>query len=92
MANKNIYESFHQGTRSQSKIVYGNNFTYRHIIYFIDKYLTKNTKVLDIGCGAGTLCFISLTKVNRVLGFDISIKAIKSLQRKCENTRFRQIS
>jgi 2-polyprenyl-3-methyl-5-hydroxy-6-metoxy-1,4-benzoquinol methylase len=75
------YDNFHKGTTIQSKIISGNNFTYRHIIHFVDKYLTSNRiKVLDIGCGAGTICFYMANKGNKVLGFDISSKAIKACQ------------
>jgi len=77
--DKNKYDGFHQETRTQSKIISKNNFTYRHIIYFIEKYIkNKNIKVLDIGCGAGTVCFYIANKGNSVLGFDISPKAIKA--------------
>jgi len=78
--NINKYERFHSKTKAQSRIISENNFTYRHIIYFINKYLKKNANVLDIGCGAGTVCFYIAGKGNKVLGFDISPKAIRACQ------------
>jgi len=77
---KKQYDKFHKNTSSQSKIITENNFTYRHIIRFINKYLEKNARVLDIGCGAGTICFYIASKGNNVFGFDISAKAIKACQ------------
>lgn len=78
MNNQKKYEGFHQGTNVQSKIISSNNFTYRQIIPYIDKYLKKGTRVLDIGCGAGTICFYIASKGNIVSGFDISAKAISA--------------
>lgn len=73
----NNYDNFHDKTKSQHRVISRNNFTYRHTIYFIDKYLiNKNKRVVDIGCGAGTLCFYIAKRVNFVLGLDISPKAI----------------
>ena len=66
--NKNKYEGFHSGTTAQHKIISSNNFTYRHVVHFIDKYLKRQMKVLDIGCGAGTLCFYIASKGNQVMG------------------------
>jgi len=79
--NQKIYDSFHQRTKAQSKIISRNNFTYRHVINFIEKYLRNDkAKVLDVGCGAGTICFYIADKGNNVLGVDISSKAIKACQ------------
>lgn len=79
MRSQGNYNVFHQGIKQQSKIISRNNFTYRHIIQTVEKYLkSKNAKVLDIGCGAGTVDFYLASKGNRVLGFDISPKAIKA--------------
>jgi SAM-dependent methyltransferase len=73
------YDLFHKQTKVQLKIVPKNNFTYRNIISYIDKYLkNKEQKVVDIGCGAGTICFYIANEGNNVSGFDISSKAIKA--------------
>lgn len=72
------YDRFHYGTKAQRKIIPRNNFTYRHTIQYVEKYLTKNARVADIGCGAGTICFYIANKGNRVLGADVSPKAIKA--------------
>lgn len=80
IADINKYEVFHKNTSAQFKIIPKNNFTYRHIVSFIDKYSVSKKKVLDIGCGAGTLCFYVANKGVKVLGIDISSKAIASCQ------------
>jgi len=77
---KKIYEDFHEKTLIQKKLIKANNFTYRHILYFINKYAVNKKNVVDIGCGAGTLCFYIANKEIEVLGVDVSSKAIKTCQ------------
>lgn len=79
MGKKNkIYEDFHEKTSIQEKIISKNNFTYRHILAFIDKYAVGKKNIIDIGCGVGTLCFYVANKEIEVLGVDISSRAIKA--------------
>ncbi len=76
-----LYEKYHKSTNIQKKIIAENNFTYRNIIFFLNKYLflNKNFKnVLDIGCGAGTIPLYIASKGYEVLGVDISDKAVES--------------
>jgi SAM-dependent methyltransferase len=73
------YEQFHERTRIQLKTISRNNFKYRNIIQFIEKYLkNKKAKVLDIGCGVGPICFYIASKGTSFFGFDISSKAIEA--------------
>lgn len=72
------YEEFHNNTRVQSRIIDENNFTYKHILKIINKFLRPPKKILDIGCGAGTLCLYYAKRGNQVLGIDISQKAVNS--------------
>lgn len=75
------YENWHNQTRPQKKLIKRNNFTHRILLDFVEKYLQKEDKVLDIGCGAGTVClFIAGTYGNQVLGVDVSKTAIKTCQ------------
>ena len=78
--SKKPYEEFHKKTLIQKKLIKTNNFTYRHILYFINKYAVDKKNIIDIGCGAGTLCFYIASKRIRALGVDISSKAIKICQ------------
>lgn len=75
---KIVHERYHSKTKRQLKIIKDNNFTYRLLVSVISKYLKKpNQKILDIGCGAGTLSLYVANKGHNVLGLDISSKAIK---------------
>jgi 2-polyprenyl-3-methyl-5-hydroxy-6-metoxy-1,4-benzoquinol methylase len=80
LMSKKLYEEFHKTTAAQFKTISKNNFTYRLILDVAEKYLTKDKRVLDIGCGAGTICFYIANKGNNTLAFDISKKAIKACQ------------
>lgn len=70
------HEEYHIDTSIQKKIIKPNNFTYRHLIKTIDEYLRPGMKILDIGCGAGTLDFYYAKKGYEVTGIDISQNAI----------------
>lgn len=72
------YDNFHKKTSKQTKFIKENNFTYRILLEVINKYITGSKKVLDIGCGAGTLGLYYASKGNDVLGIDISQKAVAS--------------
>ena len=75
---KDIHEKYHRKTNSQCKIIGKNNFTYRFILSFLDKYLRRGMKILDIGCGAGTIDFYFANKGYEITGIDISDRAISS--------------
>lgn len=70
------HEIFHESTSIQKKIINEKNFTYRIIFNVLNKYIRKNKKILDVGCGSGTLSLNLASKGNKVLGIDISGKAI----------------
>lgn len=72
------YEDFHKNTLFQTRIINRNNFTYRIILNIISKYLESHRKILDIGCGAGTISLYLASKGKKVYGIDISNIAIKS--------------
>jgi SAM-dependent methyltransferase len=74
------YDNFHKKTAAQKKFISDNNFTYRIILKTINTYLneSKKQRILDIGCGAGTLCLYYGKKGNKVSGIDISKKAVQN--------------
>lgn len=80
-----LYDDFHQATQVQKKVISENNFTYRLILNSINKFLRAPKEILDIGCGAGTLCLYFAKKGNDVVGIDISQKAVESAQ---ESSKF----
>jgi len=81
---KEKYEEFHKNAGIQTRIVSKNDFTYHIVLSFIDKYLQPNMKVLDVGCGIGTISLYVATKGNEVFGIDISEKAISAAQKSAE--------
>lgn len=78
--SKIIHEAYHHSTSPQKKIISENNFTYRLIVNFLNKYINnkKSFRILDVGCGAGTLAFYLASKGHKVKGIDISDTAIES--------------
>ena len=87
MQNQNLnekYEEFHKDAVMQTSIINSNNLVYRPVLPFIDKYLQPDMKVLDIGCGLGTVSLYIANKGNEVLGIDISEKALDAAQRSAD--------
>lgn len=85
MNSKKIHEKYHKKTKPQYKIICGKNFTYRILLSVINSYLKSEMKVLDIGCGAGTLDFYLANKGYQVTGVDISETAIRSCRETAKN-------
>ena len=77
---KRFYEQYHKKTQFQTKVIQKKNFTYRLILNVLTPYLSNKKKILDIGCGAGTLSLYMATvnPNNYVRGIDISPGAIRA--------------
>ncbi len=73
-----LYEKFNKGIEPQKRIIGKKNFTYRLILDVLEPYLAKGKRVLDIGCGAGTLSFYIAKRGNQVVGIDISLNSIRT--------------
>lgn len=72
-----FYDQFHRCAVSQKKIIKKKNFTYRKVIKdVVGLTKGKNLKVLDYGCGVGTLSLYLASLGNDVVGVDISSEAI----------------
>lgn len=76
--NKLTYERFHLKTKSIKKIIPANSFTYGSFITLFEKYFNRKLRILDIGCGAGTLSLYLASNSHNVVGIDISENAIKA--------------
>ncbi len=90
-----LYEKYHQKTRPQREVIKKKNFTYRLILNIVEPYLANRKKILDIGCGAGTLSLYIANYDNHIIkGIDISPKAISACKTSAQklgliqNTRF----
>jgi len=74
-----FYDLFHKKSGVTKKIIDSNSFTYFYIIkslHFPLLNLRKKCKILDIGCGVGTISFYLAKNNAEVIGVDISKKAI----------------
>ncbi len=76
MKNK-LYEEYHSKRTTQFKIIKDGDYTYQTVIGFINKYAKTARKIIDIGCGVGTVDFYLGSKGKKVLGIDISGNAIQ---------------
>lgn len=71
-----LYETFHKDRRLQKRVISDKNFTYRNIVKVLKRYSRKKKKILDIGCGVGTIDFYLAKKGHKVTGIDASENAI----------------
>ena len=71
-----FYDHYHSHLKVQRRVINENDFTYRSLIYFLRKHSINKAKILDIGCGVGTIDFYLATLKNVVTGIDISQNAI----------------
>lgn len=76
MKEKKLYEIYHSNRVLQKRVISRNDFTYQVAIKLIHKYNFYNKKILDIGCGTGTLDFYIAQNGGFVNGIDVSNKAI----------------
>ena len=78
-STKKFYNSYHQKNNLFYKVIKQNNFTYFYLLEFLKKCNINITgkKVLDVGCGVGTLSlFFAQQKARFVVGVDVSNRAI----------------
>lgn len=93
------YNKFHIALTIQKRIISEKNFTYRNTIKIL-KPLVKNKtlKILDYGCGVGTLDFFLAKMGHSVMGVDISPKAISICKKSAKaigvntNTKFKIVN
>ncbi len=77
MARRNFYDIYHIKPVLQKRIIDKNNFTYKNILKVISHYSNGRNRILDIGCGVGTIDFFLAKNGKRVDGIDISENAIR---------------
>jgi ubiquinone biosynthesis O-methyltransferase len=79
-----FYNQYHTKNGVYSKPITDGNFTYYYFIRYFKKHFKipdnpstlKNTNVLDIGCGVGSISFYLASKGMKVVGIDVSSQAI----------------
>lgn len=80
-----FYDQFHSRSKTQTKIISKNNFTYRNTIELLEPLLhKKNLNILDYGCGVGTIDFYLASKGHKILGLEVSKIAIQSCRHSAE--------
>ena len=76
-----FYNRYHKQNRNKfyTKLIQENNFTYYYVLEFLrDRYRGKRLgKVIDIGCGVGTLSLFFAKYSTFVLGLDVASDAIE---------------
>lgn len=87
-----LYDLYHTKTKAQSSYIVENNFTYRHLLGVIKQYLKKDSKILDIGCGAGTLALFLAGQGNSVKGVDLSKRAIQACKKSAKSLGLNNVS
>ncbi len=85
------YDDFHTSTSPQLKFITEKNFTYRLLLEEINKYIKANEKILDIGCGAGTLGLYIGKKRKQAVGIDISRKAVESANESAKRLNLKNV-
>lgn len=79
-----IYEKYHSDRKIQKYIIDATNFTYKSLLDLLIKYHKKKGRVLDIGCGVGTIDFYLAKRGDMVMGIDISENAISIARKNAE--------
>ncbi len=97
MSNKvKFYNKYHGKNSNYFRIITENNFTYFNILPFLslalDGFNKENRKVLDVGCGVGTLAFYLANKNCVVEGYDVSSRAIKICNQYKKVSKIKNIS
>ncbi len=94
MNSINFYNKFHKKTKVQEKIIDENNFTYKLLTKDLSKLLERKNKlrILDYGCGVGTLSFYSSSFGHKVTGVDISPSAINAVENNLKNIQLKNIT
>jgi len=93
-----FYDQYHQKNHRYASVISRHNFTYWYILKFLHHPLLgalQNKKVLDVGCGVGTLALYLSQYAKAVVGIDVSPRAIslaRSAQQQCgiKNIIFRE--
>lgn len=81
--NNLFYDKFHKESSIQAKVISKDNFTYRNAIKLFGENIKKTSglKILDFGCGVGTLSLYFAACNNNVIGVDVSKRAISLARR-----------
>ena len=74
--SQELYEEFHKNTKMATKIPKETDFGMVHHLPLYKKYIIKNDKILDVGCGAAPMSLYFASQGMDLKGIDLSIQAI----------------
>jgi len=63
-----LYEKYHLNRKLEKRVINDTDYTHRPLLSMLDIKYFKDKKVLDIGCGTGTICLYLASKGSSVLG------------------------
>lgn len=72
----NLYDKYHSNRKLEKRVISQNDFTHKPLLNILKGRLYRYKKILDIGCGTGTVCFYFAKNGIYSVGIDISKKAI----------------
>ncbi len=77
----NLYEKYHSNRKAEKRIIKDKDFTHRLFIQILSDRLSGFNRVLDIGCGTGTMSFYFSGRGIDTIGIDVSKNAIEIAKR-----------
>lgn len=90
-----FYDRYHQKNHRFSKVISRRNFTYWYILDFLHQACRdgfSGLKVLDVGCGVGSISLYLASQGARVTGIDISPRAIAIANQAKKDTDLRTVA
>lgn len=72
-----FYETFHKHSNFSRKIINKNDFVYKTTLKILEDYAKEAKKIIDIGCGVGSVDLYLGSMGKNVLGIDVSKKAVQ---------------
>lgn len=94
-AVKRFYDSYHQKNDRFHGVIRRNNFTYYYLLSLLDAAGlsdVRGLKILDVGCGVGTMSLYFAAQGAQVTGVDISPRAIEIAQAAAKDIGLRNVT
>lgn len=90
--SQKLYDNYYFNQKDkQNRVISRDNYTYETLISFIDRFDIRNRRIIDLGCGVGTIDFYLASKGNLVTGLDISLKAIKKARKSAKALNYENV-